>query len=181
MRQTTRNPSFLGPRLCALAIIVGVTTGQAATDGCAGAPEEQPVATSPANTEVAGDVEADQADSTEPVQAAIATDPDDTSAISPLVLGKYPCWSSAYVSGSYEYTPRGSLVLSADGAYSYLGFEEPSVGRYSRDAASGEISLEGGYLNGGMATPVEDRPNKFFLVFPTMPGGRWTCTHEDQD
>lgn len=95
----------------------------------------------------------------------------------PLAFGKYGCVSSKYnsISGNYEYSPRGSFTVSADGSYSYLGFEKPSKGRYSVDKPAGEISFQGGYLGKGKATPISGYTNRFYLVFPGMPGGRWTC------
>jgi hypothetical protein len=103
-------------------------------------------------------------------------------ATSSLAVGKYGCTSSSYnsSSGFYEYTPRGSVVLSADGTYRYLGFETPILGRYRYDSTSGKITFQGGYLDHGEATPLDDRPNRYFLVFPTIPGGRWTCGLADQ-
>lgn len=93
-----------------------------------------------------------------------------------FTAGKYGCTASRYnaATGLYEFLPRGAVTLSADGAYSYAGFEQPSTGSYRRDARSGAIAFKGGYLDGGEATPI-DRPNKFFLVFPTNPDNRWTC------
>jgi hypothetical protein len=98
-------------------------------------------------------------------------------ATSSLAVGKYGCTSSSYnsSSGFYESTPRGSVVLSADGSYRYLGLETPSPGRYLYHSTSGKITFQGGYLDQGEATPMDDRPNRYFLVFPTIPGGRWTC------
>ncbi|HXG82460.1 MAG TPA: hypothetical protein VNI84_00405, partial [Pyrinomonadaceae bacterium] len=89
------------------------------------------------------------------------------------IFGKYGCTASKYRNGSYEYVPRGSFVIFADGKYTYNGFEEPSKGTFTV-AETGAINFKGGYLNGGEATPI-DRPNKFFLVFPTIPDNRWTC------
>jgi len=90
-----------------------------------------------------------------------------------LVFGKYGCTASKYRNGSYEYIPRGSFVISKDGKYAYNGFEQPSKGTFTVTDA-GAIQFKGGYLDGGEATPI-DRPNKFFLVFPTIPDNRWTC------
>lgn len=103
-------------------------------------------------------------------------------ATSSLAVGKYGCTSSSYnsSSGFYEYTPRGSVVLNADGSYRYLGLETPSPGRYRYDSISGKITFQDGYLDHGEATPMEDRPNRYYLVFPTIPGGRWTCGLADQ-
>ena len=96
-----------------------------------------------------------------------------TAADGKLVYGKYGCTASKYRNGSYEYIPKGSFVVSAGGKYTYNGFEEPSKGTYTV-AESGAINFKGGYLDGGEAMPI-DRPNKFFLVFPTIPDNRWTC------
>lgn len=92
-----------------------------------------------------------------------------------LVFGKYGCTSSKYNSstGFYEYTPHGSFVISTDGKYSYIGFEKPSKGTFTIDE-KGVLHFKSGYLDGGEATPI-DRPNKFFLVYPTIPDNRWTC------
>lgn len=92
-----------------------------------------------------------------------------------LVFGKYGCTSSNYNSstGLYEYTPRGSFVITSDGKYAYYGFKKPSEGTFKIDG-DGNLSFKGGYLNNGEAKKI-DRPNKFFLVFPTIPDNRWTC------
>ncbi|MDB5202714.1 MAG: hypothetical protein JWQ27_2123 [Ferruginibacter sp.] len=89
-------------------------------------------------------------------------------------MGKYGCTASHYNSrtGMYEYTPRGFVTLNSNGSYSYAGFKKPSIGKYSVDAA-GNILFSGGYLDHGKAEKI-DRPNKYFLVFPTIPDNRWT-------
>jgi len=93
--------------------------------------------------------------------------------VSPLKYGKYGCTSSKYTGGYYQYTPHGSFVLNKDGTYTYLGFKKPSTGSFTADA-KGNLLFKGGYLDGGLATKI-DRPNKFFLVFPSIPDNRWTC------
>lgn len=92
-----------------------------------------------------------------------------------LVYGKYGCTSSQYSGGSYEYTPRGSFVIADGGGYAYYGFEKPSRGTFTI-SENGTLNFKNGYLDGGEATPLgADYPNRFYLVFPTIPGGRWTC------
>jgi hypothetical protein len=95
----------------------------------------------------------------------------------PLTHGKYACVSSTFKasSGAYEFTPRGSFTVSPNGEYSYLGFENPSKGRFAFDETSGKISFTGGYLDKGEATPIKGDSNRFYLVTPTLPGHRWTC------
>jgi hypothetical protein len=88
--------------------------------------------------------------------------------------GKYACAASKYQNGSYEYIPRGSFTINKNGTYTYLGFEKPSQGKFSIDK-NGNLLFKGGYLDKGKAEKI-DRPNKFFLVFPTNPDNRWTCT-----
>jgi hypothetical protein len=90
-----------------------------------------------------------------------------------LKYGKYGCTASKYRNGSYEYTPRGSFVITKDGKYTYSGFQKPSTGKFIVDK-SGNLLFKGGYLKGGKAEKI-DRPNKFFLVFPANPDNRWTC------
>lgn len=94
-----------------------------------------------------------------------------------LTPGEYGCTSSKYnaASGSYEFSPRGSFTVSANGEYSYLGFEKPSKGTFSFDQGSGKIAFKGGYLDKGEATPIKGDSNRFQLVTPTLPGNRWTC------
>lgn len=87
--------------------------------------------------------------------------------------GKYGCTSSQYSGGYYQYTPKGSFTLKKDGSYTYSGFQKPSSGKYTVDE-QGNLHFKGGYLDGGEAEKI-DRPNKFFLVFPTIPDNRWTC------
>lgn len=91
-----------------------------------------------------------------------------------LKYGKYSCTASKFRNGSYEYIPRGSFTIDKNGSYSYLGFEKPSTGKFVIDKA-GNLLFTGGYLDKGQAEKI-DRPNKFFLVFPTNPDNRWTCT-----
>jgi hypothetical protein len=88
--------------------------------------------------------------------------------------GKYNCTASKYTGGSYEYLPKGSFVLAKKGTYTYNGFAKPSTGTFSVDA-KGVISFKGGYLDKGQATPMEGEQNRYYLVFPTIPDGRWTC------
>ena len=97
-----------------------------------------------------------------------------------LVYGKYGCTSTKYNSrsGYYEYTPHGSFTITARGKYTYYGFEQPSTGTFTVDA-EGNLNFRGGYLDAGVATKI-DRPNKFFLVFPTIPDNRWTCGLADK-
>ncbi len=92
------------------------------------------------------------------------------------VAGKLGCTASQYDAGSqsYEFQPRGSVVLEADGSYRHLGFREPSSGEFRVDAR-GVVGFTGGYLEGGELSPMEDRPGRFYLVFPANPDNRWTC------
>ncbi|WP_447950694.1 hypothetical protein [Chryseobacterium koreense] len=88
-------------------------------------------------------------------------------------LGKYGCTAAKYSGGSYQYIPKGSFTLKKDGTYIYSGFEKPSNGKFNVDE-KGNLHFKGGYLNDGTAEKI-DRPDKFFLVFPTIPDHRWTC------
>lgn len=90
-----------------------------------------------------------------------------------LKFGKYSCTASKYSNGEVEYIPRGSFIISHDGTYTYYGFKEPSGGTFTVDK-DGNLFFKGGYFDGGKAEKI-DRPNKFFLVFPTIPDNRWTC------
>lgn len=92
--------------------------------------------------------------------------------------GKYGCTASKYTGGSYEYTPKGSFTLKKDGTYTYEGFQKPSKGIFTVDA-KGNLVFKGGYFDGGKADKT-DRPNKFFLVFPSNPDNRWTCSCIDK-
>lgn len=91
-----------------------------------------------------------------------------------LKYGKYSCTASKYRNGSYEYIPRGSFTISKNGTYSYLGFSKPSNGKFSIDK-DGNLLFKGGYFDKGKAEKI-DRPDKFFVVFPTIPDNRWTCS-----
>ncbi|WP_018613154.1 hypothetical protein [Segetibacter koreensis] len=95
-------------------------------------------------------------------------------ASSSLKYGKYNCTTSKYNGVFYEYAPRGSFTIAKNGSYSYLGFKKSSQGKFTVDK-SGNILFFGGYLDKGKAEKI-DRPNKFFLVFPTIPDNRWTCS-----
>lgn len=90
-----------------------------------------------------------------------------------LVYGKYGCTASKYRNGSVEYSPRGFFTIAKNGQYTYFGFAKPSSGTFTVDK-NGNLLFKGGYFNGGKAEKI-DRPNKFFLVFPTIPDNRWTC------
>jgi len=92
--------------------------------------------------------------------------------------GKYNCTASKYSGGFYQYTPKGSFTIMKDGTYTYYGFEKPSTGKYTVDE-KGNLLFKGGYFNGGKAEKI-DRPNKFFLVFPSNPDNRWTCSYEEK-
>lgn len=96
----------------------------------------------------------------------------DTSA-GKLVYGKYGCTATKNNGGTIEYVMRGSFVITKDGKYTYSGFKNPSRGTFAVDK-SGNLWFKGGYFNGGKAEKI-DRPNKFFLTFPTNPDNRWTC------
>jgi hypothetical protein len=100
-------------------------------------------------------------------------------ATSALKYGKYNCTASKYINGQYEYLPKGSIVFSKDGTYTYYGFEKPSTGKYKVDG-TGVITFNGGYLKGGKATPMEGRENRYYVVSPTIPDGRWTCSWVSQ-
>ena len=93
-----------------------------------------------------------------------------------LKYGKYGCTASKYVNGFYEYLPKGSFVLAKGGRYTYFGFEKPSTGSFTA-GKDGVIRFKGGYFNGGEATPMKDRENRFYLVFPANPDNRWTCSY----
>jgi hypothetical protein len=94
-----------------------------------------------------------------------------------LAHGTYGCVSSKFkaASGTYEFSPRGSFTISANGEYSYQGFEKPSSGKFRFDEQSGKISFQGGYLDKGEASPIKGDSNRFYLVTPTLPEHRWTC------
>lgn len=93
---------------------------------------------------------------------------------STLKYGKYGCTASKYNGLSYDFIPRGSFTINPDGTYFYSGFEKPSKGKFTVDK-TGNLLFTGGYLDKGKAEKI-DRPNKFFLVFPTIPDNRWTCS-----
>jgi hypothetical protein len=92
-----------------------------------------------------------------------------------IAPGSYGCTSSTYsvTTSSYEFQPRGSVEILANGTYRYLGLRTPSVGQYQ--PSDGKLSFRGGYLAGGEATSMEGQPTRFYLVAPTLPGNRWTC------
>lgn len=92
----------------------------------------------------------------------------------PLKYGKYNCTASKYQNGSYEYIPRGSFTIAKNGSYIYYGLKKPSSGKFKIDK-DGNLLFTGGYLDKGKAEKI-DRPNKFFVVFPTIPDNRWTCS-----
>lgn len=92
-----------------------------------------------------------------------------------IQYGKYGCTASKYSNGSYTYLPKGSFTLNKNGSYTYHGFEKPITGNFKVES-SGIITFTSGYFKDGQATPMEDRPNRYYLVFPTIPDGRWTCS-----
>lgn len=93
-----------------------------------------------------------------------------------LTPGKYGCTSSHYDarSGMWEFRPRGSFVIAADGSYSYDALGRPSSGRYVVDAASGKATFRGGAFDGGEATPIAGRQNELLLVAPRL-DTRYKC------
>ena len=108
-----------------------------------------------------------------PYAGSAQTKAANTKSPSAPVYGKYGCTASKYNNGNIEYIPRGSFTITRDGKYTYNGFSKPSSGTFSVDK-SGNLLFKGGYFDGGRAEKI-DRPNKFFLVFPTIPDNRWTC------
>lgn len=116
----------------------------------------------PAPGEPAAEASAGAAPEADPALAAVA--------------GKLGCTASRYDAGSqsHQFQPRGSVVLDGDGSYAYLGFEEPSRGTF-RLGPNGALRFSGGHLDGGEATSMEDRPGRYYLVFPANPDNRWTC------
>ncbi|GAB3868983.1 hypothetical protein GCM10028824_15200 [Hymenobacter segetis] len=95
-----------------------------------------------------------------------------------LKYGKYSCTASKYRGVVTEYIPRGSFTISTDGTYFYSGFEKPSKGKFIVDK-DGNLLFTGGYFDKGKAEKI-DRPDKYFLVFPTNPDNRWTCTYAEK-
>lgn len=114
----------------------------------------------------------ESSDTSETVSVAVKTT--ETASNPNVVYGKYGCTVSKYRNGSYEYIPRGFFVLAKNGKYTYNGFEKPSVGTFTVDE-KGDLHFKGGYFDGGKAEKI-DRPNKYFLVFPSNPDNRWTCS-----
>ena len=104
-------------------------------------------------------------------------EPKNDTAVPGLKYGKYNCTASKYVNGSYEYIARGSFTIQKNGTYTYNGFEKPSTGKFEVDK-DGNLLFTGGYFDKGKAEKI-DRPNKFFVVFPTIPDNRWTCSCEE--
>ena len=93
------------------------------------------------------------------------------------MYGKYGCTSSSgsVSNGTYSIQPRGSYVITANGQYTYHGYEKPSSGTFTVDA-KGVLHFKDGAFNGGEATPLgEGYPNQLFLVYPAIPGHRWKC------
>lgn len=87
------------------------------------------------------------------------------------------CTSSVYDSGSgtYQFQPKGYVDI-AGGSYTYRGFEQPSTGKL-RDEG-GTLHFEGGWLDGGEAVPMDDRPGQYRLTSPAA-GERWSCKQTD--
>lgn len=92
--------------------------------------------------------------------------------------GKYGCSESIprFVNGSYEYEAqgRGFVNIRPDGTYS-----DPFgvAGSYRHDAAAAETHFSGGALDGAVVTPLEDRPNRLWVVIPAGERERrWTCS-----
>lgn len=91
-------------------------------------------------------------------------------------IGRYGCSESRYNASTsmYEYDAKGTVVLSGDGRYTYLGFSRPSLGRHRAAEGTGKLTFAGGYLDGGVATPLDGQPGRFHLTAPAI-GSRWTC------
>ncbi|WP_026762950.1 hypothetical protein [Sediminibacterium salmoneum] len=95
-----------------------------------------------------------------------------------LKFGKYGCTATKYINGFYQYSPKGSFIINKNGSYTYLGFEKPSTGKFTVDE-KGNLQFKGGYFDGGKAEKI-DTSNRFFLVFPSNPDNRWTCSLTDK-
>ncbi|MBS1640363.1 MAG: hypothetical protein JSR12_09910 [Bacteroidetes bacterium] len=98
-----------------------------------------------------------------------------TTTLPAIKYGKYGCTASKYKGGSVEYIPRGFFTITKTGTYSYSGFQKQSLGKFTVDT-KGNLHFKEGYFNGGIAEKI-DRPNKFFLTFPSNPDNRWTCSY----
>lgn len=107
--------------------------------------------------------------------------PGGPSRTAPIGPGKYGCTTSRRnaSTGMYEFTPKGSVVLFADGRYQYLGFAQPSAGRFRTDPATQVVTFADGHLHGGEATPMVQRGGRLYLTAPRI-GERWTCTLSDE-
>lgn len=95
-----------------------------------------------------------------------------------LKYGKYGCTASKYNGSYYETIPKGYFTIAANGTYIYYGFKKPSTGKFSIDS-KGNLLFKGGYFDGGKAEKI-DRPNKFFITFPSNPDNRWTAGFVDK-
>lgn len=98
-----------------------------------------------------------------------------TDATTAALTGRFGCTKSSYDAGSgtYEFLPRGYIEFDG-GAYAYRGFENPSEGRVGGGPV---FRFEGGHLDGGEFTPIDDRPGQYTLTAPGI-DGRWSCKHD---
>jgi len=98
-----------------------------------------------------------------------------------LVYGDYPCTQDYFTGavGTYrrQSDPKGTLSLKAGGSYSFRG----SSGRYSYDAASGQIKWLSGYLAADSNTSSfrrNVRSSQIDIAFHTASGDLdWSCGH----
>lgn len=105
-----------------------------------------------------------------------ASQPPIPARISPPKLGVYDCRAHHFdsSSGMYEYRHQGSFSLSPKGRYDQQGLNRISKGTWLLDGIRGELRFKGGELDGAVATPIAERPNRFFLAFAGS-DSRWTC------
>lgn len=91
--------------------------------------------------------------------------------------GRYGCLETRYrvSSATFEFEPRGFLVLARDGAYEYTGTR--SRGHWRWDAAAGAVRFAGGRLDGARAVQLAGSA-KWRVELPTGDPERpikWSC------
>ncbi|HJY23641.1 MAG TPA: hypothetical protein VJ279_12185, partial [Hanamia sp.] len=96
-----------------------------------------------------------------------------------LLYGNYTChvsvWNGPNVSPAYRYDYKGYFALKKDGSYRWL--DDGATGKYTYDAATGELKWLSGHFKGYKPKITQYQPgNKTAQITITFSdNNRWEC------